>query len=291
MMSSANRWEKARWQAAAAPHAGSWMDAAPSIAFDTLLTNSEVKYGICRRLGVEVGADGPCPFCLGVMDRFGAHGESCVGGGDKTVVHHCVRNVLHSQAKRSGFGSVLEAAGVLNLLGVRAAARAQGSQERPADVLLVQAQDVRTGVGRRSGRIALDVGIVCPQAASHLDVASAERLGAAEVYVRRKCGRADMERRCAQAGVVFQPVIFESLGGVSAEAEGVLKCVNKAVAVNTDSREGEVATQFWHRVGVDLLRGMHRASMRRFGARGVDDVGGGRSAFWGAGLLQVPAGV
>ena len=70
--------------------------------------------------------------------------------------------------------------------------------------------------------MALDIGIVCPQAASHLGVAAGERLGAAEGYVRTKCARADMERRRREAGIVFQPMIFESFGGASVEADRVL---------------------------------------------------------------------
>ena len=95
-------------------------------------------------------------------------------------------------------------------------------QVRPADVLLCRGQDVRTGVGPHgAGRVALDVGIICPQAAGHLDNAAGAPLGAAEEYVKAKCGRGDTERRCREAGVVFQPMIFESTGGVSAEAERV----------------------------------------------------------------------
>ena len=58
-------------------------------------------------------------------------------------------------------------------------------------------------------------------------------------------------------------MIFESFGGVSAEAEPVCKSLNKAVAVNIDSSEEVVATQFWQRVGVDMLRGSCRAFHRR----------------------------
>ena len=39
-------------------------------------------------------------------------------------------------------------------------------------------------------------------------------------------------------------LIFESLGGVSGEAERVIKSLNKAVAENTDTSESEVATLF-----------------------------------------------
>ena len=57
------------------------------------------------------------------------------------------------------------------------------------------------------GWVALDVGVVCPQAAVHLDSAQG-RLGAAEAYTRTKCDRAQIGERCRVAGVVFQPMIF-----------------------------------------------------------------------------------
>ena len=49
-------------------------------------------------------------------------------------------------------------------------------------------------------------------------------------------------------------MIFGSTAGVSAEAERVIKCLNKAVAANSDIPEGIIATRFWQRIGVDLLR-------------------------------------
>ena len=60
------------------------------------------------------------------------------------------------------------------------------TRSRPADVLLARAQDIPTGGGQGAGRVALDIGIVCPQAASHLGDAAVEALGAAESYVRSK---------------------------------------------------------------------------------------------------------
>ena len=131
---------------------------------------------------------------------------------------------------------------------------------------------------------------MCPQATCHLADASQESLGAAEKYVRAKCARGDMERRCREVGVTFQPMIFESFGGVSAEAERVIKCLNKAVAVNTDISEEVVATQFWHRVGVDLVRANCRAFQRRLVSHG-GDVLGAVGPLGGGGGLQVVEGL
>ena len=43
MIAAAGEWDKARLEATSAPRAGSWLDAAPSVAFDTKLSNAEVQ--------------------------------------------------------------------------------------------------------------------------------------------------------------------------------------------------------------------------------------------------------
>jgi hypothetical protein len=156
-------------------------------------------------------------------------------------------------------------------------------------VLLCRAQDVWVGAagGAAAGRVALDVGIVCPQATFHLDTAQ-ERVGAAEAYTRTKCDRAQMGERCRVAGVVFQPMIFESLGGVSIEAERVMKSLNRMVAENQDTPYGEVATRFWQRLSIDLQRAGHRAFSRRV-ARGKDLDGEGGGVFAGSGAFLTEA--
>jgi len=133
------------------------------------------------------------------------------------------------------------------------------------------------------------MGIACPQGAGHLGVAAGEVLGAAEEYVRTKCARGDIERRCWEAGIVFQPMIFESLGGVSAEAEKVIKSLNKAVAGNSDTSQEVVATRFWQRVSIDILRGNCRSFHRRLVGRFSGEEFG-RDAFGGLAGLQPAAG-
>ena len=123
-----------------------------------------------------------------------------------------------------------------------------------------------------------------------MDRAASERLGAAEEYVKAKCGRGEMERRCREARITFQPLIFESLGGVSVEAERVIKSLNKAVAANTDSSEEDVATRFWQRLGIDLLRGNCRAFHRRLPSKRYGELLGAFSINENNGLL-VAAGV
>ena len=82
-----------------------------------------------------------------------------------------------------------------------------------------------------------------------------------------------MAARCRDAGVVFQPMIFESFGGGSVEARGVIKSINRAVAEILDSPLSEVAQRFWWGVSVGIQEGLHRALTRRSGGLGVGVVG------------------
>ena len=88
IMRGAGELYKAGLEACAAPKAGSWLEARPSVVFNMQLSNREVQYGVGRRLGCQLCVEGPCPLCLGVMDRFGVHCESCmVGGEDGQPLH------------------------------------------------------------------------------------------------------------------------------------------------------------------------------------------------------------
>lgn len=101
----------------------------------------------------------------------------------------------------------------------------------PADVLWL---------GRRTSRLAWGRGLgewrcICPHAFSNLSDAAGEALGAADVYARSRCARGDVARHCREAEVVFQPLMFEGLGGVSSEAVSVVTGLIKAVALRLET--------------------------------------------------------
>ena len=265
----ASQVDKARLLAVRAPHAGAWLGAAPSRGMDLLMTNEEIKSRVGRRLGASIGEEGACMFCMQCNDEFGIHPESCMGGGDKVTAHNTCRNTIHGHAKAAGARPQLEKGGLLAGRGLPG-----GEGRRPADTLLCSTEGIQTGRGWQRPRIALDIGIVCPQAPSHRAEAVKEILGAAEAYTRAKASHDETEAKCDEAGFAYQPLVFESLGGVAREAEKVLKNINRQVAVNTNTPATEVARRLWERLSVDIQRAGHRAFQRRQAARGLV-LGGG----------------
>ena len=92
-------------------------------------------------------------------------------------------------------------------------------------------------------------------------------LGAAEPYTRAKTAYDDTEANCEEAEFEYQLIVFESFWGMAREAERVLKCINRQVAVNTNTPPEEVARRLWERLSVDLQRAGRRAFARREATR------------------------
>ena len=65
----------------------------------------------------------------------------------------------------------------------------------------------------------------------------------------------------------------------------MIKSLNKAVAANTGSSPEDVATWFWQRLGVDLLRGNCRAFHRRLPGKRHGEVRGAFNLNGANGLL------
>ena len=72
----------------------------------------------------------------------------------------------------------------------------------------------------------------------------------------------EMAERCSVAGVVFQPMHFENLGGSTA-AERVIKSLNRMVAENEHTPSVELAVRFWQRLYIDVQKVGHKAFSRR----------------------------
>jgi hypothetical protein len=132
LLRQSNEWDRARMRGVSAAHAGSWLEGAPAKALGLQLSSEEFRSRMGRRLGCELCAEGPCPLCFQVMDRFGSHAEGCMSGGDAVLRHNQNRDTIHSQCKAAGTRPELEKAKVL--AGIVQERDLNG--RRPADTLL-----------------------------------------------------------------------------------------------------------------------------------------------------------
>ena len=180
-----------------------------------------------------------------------------MSGGDRTAIHDEQKDTLHRQAQAAGCRPVLEAAGVLRDV------VAVPNGRRPADILLNRTAGIRTARGRPLSKIAIDVGVVCPQAPLHRSAAAARSGGAATEYTETKRNHNDTARLYEEAGVDYQPIVLETLGVMSAEACRTIRSINALVAENTDTSSQEVATRLWQRMSFDLQRSLHKAFTKR----------------------------
>lgn len=204
------------------------------------------------------------------MDRFGGHAEGCMGGGDSVLRHNDINFTLCKQARVAATQPEMEKSKVLS--GIISERSLNGRQ--PADTLLNNGIGIKTARNRNMPRIGLDVGVVNPQAASHLTQVAGKVQGAAEGYTQTKRDRNDTDALCAAAGIGYQPIVWESFGGVSEEGRNVIRSLNRLVASNTNAPIGEVAHRFWHRISVDIQKANHKAFAKRVAkAAGVGGVG------------------
>ena len=107
------------------------------------------------------------------------------------------------------------------------------------------------------------------QASSHICDAAQGTLKAADTYTARKRTFQNTDRLCSEAGVDYQPIVFESFGGIAEEGRETLRSINRLVAVNTNTPTTEVARRFWQRVSVDMQNMNHRALAKRV-SKGVE---------------------
>ena len=67
---------------------------------------------------------------------------------------------------------------------------------------------------RKFPRLALDIAVTSPVLSSILTQAAIEPLSVTTSYAERKRGRNDIGERCVSANLGYEPVTFESFGGI-----------------------------------------------------------------------------
>ena len=251
------RWDVARLESYASAPSGKWLEALPSTALATHLSNAQLKYAINQRLGSESrAADSFCPFCGQIMDAHGSHALSCMCGGDAVLVHNEGRNLLHRHAARGGTAPSLEPRGLLCN-----DSTAVGEDLRPADVPV--GGEFAAHVGTPHSQVAINFGISNALSPLNFEASSLDGTSAAKAYANHKRTRHATAEMCEAAGIRYLPIVYTSQGGVDPDAAKALRILHRQVADFQGTTYQKVKERFDIEMEMVLLKGAHRADRRR----------------------------
>ena len=142
------------------------------------------------------------------------------------------------------------------------------NRRRPADVLIcssaIFAGTLPDGsLERMPPRIALDFAVVNALGRGHWHETFGEPGGAAKGYVETKRRYRNTAQQCEDAGIRFQPMVFEAQGGMSKEIGAVLHKLAKAVAQAEGSDQQQCKQDLLQRIALALARHCASAIRRR----------------------------
>ena len=180
-----------------------------------------------HRLGVpETVEDTWCPKCDAVLDSRSLHAGVCAAGGERTLRHNAVRDVLATWCQRAGLQPEKEKRGLL-------------LPQRPSDTGLTQRRPANIFLPCLQGSpSALDLAITGFQRTETLAEASAEGGSVAAAYAQVKRLHQDTAKVCAEQGVYFVPVVAEITGAWDATSARVLRTISRAAAAREGANPG-----------------------------------------------------
>ena len=204
---------KATLLSEATPGARAFLTCAPSgrTRMEPAVFVAEIRV----RLGIaEAAADTWCPKCDAILDTHGYHAGMCMAGGERTLRHNALRDLVHSWAERGCLRPEREKAG---LLLPQRPDDAASARRRPADVFLP------SFLGRPT---ALDFAVTAPQRLDALG--GSGNTSAAEAYGAYKRRHLDTADACAAQHVTFLPMVIETTGAWAPEAAQALAHISRA---------------------------------------------------------------
>lgn len=229
----------------------------PSHTLDTNLSKDDFLTCLGGRLGVDVCfGGGSCRFCGHALDAKGRHAQSCMAGGDAVALHNAVRDLLMDYCARAHLRPQAEAPGLLD------------GQRRPADILLRGATSLLPALpdGSRPlglGALALDVAVVNALGATHWDDTLRGPAFAVTAYAHGKREHQQTATLCRQAGILYQPLVWDILGGSTSETRAFVHRLAGVVAVVEGADPLQVKARLADQISVVLARGAGRALRRR----------------------------
>ena len=226
--------EKARLLSLSLPQTEAWLSAAPIPALGLHLFRAAVKY----RIGAPIyEKEMKCPYCkTGSLDTLGDHAVACHGRDDMISRHDRLRDKIFSACSAANLSPVC---GEKNLI--------PETISRPGDVYL--------RCWSAGQPAALDITITSPLQPNIISNAARKSGFALRAAEDRKLEQ--YSQQCANIGVQFVPMAFESFGGLSELVRKTLK----RIALLTDNRSLYSAglsvafSRLAQSVSVTLMRG------------------------------------
>ena len=116
---------------------------------------------------------------------------------------------------------------------------------------------------RGATRVALDFAVINGCGQGHWDKTFDGALKAAVAYSEQKANRNNTRVRCREAGLAFEPMVFETQGGIEPRAAAVLHRIAAAVAVVEEADVETTKSVLLQRLAVIIARGNAKAIQRR----------------------------
>ena len=194
------------------------------------------EFNVCvkYRLGMQViPIEGQCSACPSVTDTLCDHAVSRGYGGERIARHDAIRDCLYATCTQAGLGPTREDRALI-----------PGNEARPADLFLP-----RWTAGRDT---ALDITVVNPLSATYVNQSAATPGYALVKAYERKIQR--YGEACRAAGITFQPIPWDTLGGWGSSTSEEVKKMGIALARHTRGEDAEVIRHLIQRVSVTLMK-------------------------------------
>ena len=183
----------------ALPHAGDWLNVIPSSSLGLHLQDREFRVCLDYWLGLRITREGPpCPVCWGMADSLGDHQIGCGGNGDRIHRHDSIWDALFSVAQTAALAPPKEVPSLI-----------PGTSSRPADIYLPN--------WKRGQPATLDITVISTMQQLTLQGAASTPGYALRVGEERKM--AAHAEECRSIGILFVPMVVESLGGGGVRAQ------------------------------------------------------------------------
>jgi len=207
--------------------------------------------------------DSACPCCGSGMDRFMDHALVCPCGGDRTLRHNALRDLVFKEAQLASLRPEKEKPGLL--------------PARPDDETI---QGERTLSGRRpadgwlpawqGSACALDFAATSGMQATMLHASRTDGSAALVAYESKKRSYKDTGELCRAAGFQFVPMVVESHGGGwCTGATKLWKTMASNIADKTGRQHAQTIAVLQQRLNVTHQRENARSVLRRLVPSGV----------------------